>query len=300
MLKHSMGSPRAAPFIAAVCAVLISIPSAVSPSSGEETEKKGIALFRDAGDPSSMIDELDVSWYYNWGARPTEKVPVEFVPMVWGTGKRYFAQRMAFLQESAPHEVVLGFNEPDLDGQADMTVNEAVMRWRELETLATRVGSPAAANALGPWMRNFMERAAEDGLRVDFIAVHWYGPPNPSGFLGFVDRVHQTYRKPIWVTEFAVADWDWEDYGANRYSEWQVLCFLRHVLPELEARPFIERYAWFGSRTGRAARTSDVFDAAGELTAVGQFYADYDGGPSTVPAQAPRRPCLPAQLPASP
>ena len=64
----------------------------------------------------------------------------------------------------------------------------------------------------------------------------------------------------------------------NRYSEDAVLQFMKEVLPELERRPYVIRYAWFGAGEGMSEelRTSRLFEADGSLTRLGRFYADFD------------------------
>jgi len=69
------------------------------------------------------------------------------------------------------------------------------------------LGSPAAVHADGDWMEAFMAGAEKKGYRVDFITIHWYGGADLEGFLGYLARVHALYHRPLWVTEFAPADW---------------------------------------------------------------------------------------------
>ena len=37
--------------------------------------------------------------------------------------------------------------------------------------------------------------------------MHSYAPPRADSFLEHVQKLHERYGKPIWITEFAVADW---------------------------------------------------------------------------------------------
>ena len=86
---------------------------------------------------------------------------------------------------------------------------------------------------------------------------------------------------PIWLTEFGVADWDTAPWirksTVNRYSEDAVLQFMKEVLPELEKRPYVMRYAWFGAGDGigEELRTSRLFEKDGTLTPLGRYYADF-------------------------
>ena len=119
---------------------------------------------------------------------------------------------------------------------------------------------------------------AEQGKDYDFVAVHWYGAPSAKSFLRKIDDIHETYQKPIWITEFAVSDWAARDGRRNRYSTGATERFMRTVLPELERRPYVERYAWMGAGAYREATvTSRLVDDTGALTALGRIYAEFDG-----------------------
>lgn len=238
-------------------------------------DKRGVGLWdRDRGEQLKL---LHVSWYYTWSPFPmNQKVEATFVPMVWG-GRPLFAH-MAALQNRPPVPVLLTLNEPDHQDQANMTVEEAATVWPELSRLGQRISFPATAVPLGSWAKRFEAVAQARQLRTDFVAVHLYGPPDPKGFLQKVDQLYHHYGKPIWITEFAVADWDAREPGTNRYSEQEVLDFMRAVIPELEKRPYVERYAWFGAGRGygrESLRPSLLVDPTGALTPLGRLYASF-------------------------
>ena len=80
------------------------------------------------------------------------------------------------------------------------------------------------------------------------------------------------YQKPIWVTEFAVADWTGKypgGYDVNLVSQ-----FMKDARAGLEARDFVERYTW-KTRTLADTNlgTSSLFNDDGTLTALGAIYA---------------------------
>ena len=107
--------------------------------------------------------------------------------------------------------MLLGFNEPDMAGQADMSVEDALAAWPALQATGMRLGSPAVAyggDTKGGWLDRFMTGAKQKNLRVDFITLHWYGS-DFSGARGrpvprYVDAVHARYGLPIWVTEYGL------------------------------------------------------------------------------------------------
>ncbi len=259
--------------------VLIFFIYAIAPSAWA-SEKKGVGLADlHAAD---RIAALNLAWYYTWKPFPIEGVPTEkFVPMLWGGKKnQYFDRQIAELRRGGRVPVLLAINEPNKTDQANMSVDEVARLWPEISALADSVSSPAPAGVLGPWFDRFYKVAKSRGLKMDFMAVHLYGPPDAARFLQKIDAVYEKYRMPIWITEFAVADWEaLTKPNKNRYSEDEVLDFMKTVLPELEKRPYVVRYAWFGAedyaRTHEEVRTSRLFEKDGSLTPLGHYYAEF-------------------------
>jgi hypothetical protein len=119
-----------------------------------------------------------------------------------------------------------------------------------------------------------MAKAQEKKYRIDFVCVHWYWHPDPNDFMGKMRAIHKLYNLPIWITEFAIADWDANTEKANRFSADQVASFLEKVLPFLNKTPWIERFAWYpSSEKSHALGPSALFDQDGNLTKVGKVYA---------------------------
>jgi hypothetical protein len=146
--------------------------------------------------------------------------------------------------------VLLGFNEPDMGGQANMSVDAALAAWPRLAATGMRLGSPAVAyggDTAGGWLDRFMTGARQKGLRVDFITLHWYGSDFSSAavgqFLGYVDAVHKRYGLPIWVTEYGLTNFG----GSPKYATGaQEAAFIKGTTKGMESRGYVERYAWFG------------------------------------------------------
>jgi hypothetical protein len=260
-------------FCRSLFAILVSV---LSVTVSRASDKKGVGLA--TLNASKQIAALNVAWYYTWKPQPIEGAPIKkFVPMIWG-GHR-FKDEFSAMRARGKVPVLLGFNEPNMVQQSKMSVDEAIRLWPQLESLADRLGSPAPAGVLGPWFERFYRLAREKGLKMDFMAVHIYGPPDAKGFFDKLDAVYQKYKLPIWITEFSVVDWKAKKPGSNPYSEQDVLSFMKAVLPELEKRSYVERYAWFGA--GRNTynyeqfRPSRLFEKDGSLTSLGMYYANF-------------------------
>lgn len=259
---------------ASLCLASVALGKAYAETGTPPSPKKGL------GGAAPLNSGLQTDWYYNWTIHPSQKgMPtthpsMRFLPMIWGWNPQ---KTPGFLNElRAQHpSILLGFNEPDHRDQSNIPVKVALEAWPQLEGIAEELVSPAAANPLGPWMQDFMRGAEKRKLHIDSIAVHSYPGPSPAGFINMLHRVHDLYRRPIWVTEFAVADWQAKHGAANRFSVSQVAEFMEATCTEMNRIPWIKGYAWFpfAGKSSNALQTSVLFDAEGNLTTLGKLYA---------------------------
>ena len=145
---------------------------------------------------------LNAAWYYNWGPKGESVPGVEFVPMVKGKWHVNDATLAAIKASGA--KTLLTFNEPERTTQGNLTVDEALGLWPQLEATGLRLSSPApSSDAQGmAWLERFLEGAMKRKLRVDFIAVHWYRSANENEFSQWLAGLHHKWGRPIWVTEF--------------------------------------------------------------------------------------------------
>ena len=232
---------------------------------------------------ATRVKALHVSWHYSWGSTLMSDEPdsVDFVPMIWGFWGNYTkldSTINSINSEANSNKVhyLLGFNEPDKKDQSNMTVQTALAAWPHLMNAKVPLGSPACANDTDQWMQDFMAQADTLNYRVDFVAVHWYGGDNAVGFINYLKNIYNLYKKPIWITEFAVADWNATSISTNKYSKAQILSFMQQVLPALDQLSFVKRYAWFSASTSDAhLGNSALFNPDGSLTTLGQFYSQF-------------------------
>lgn len=197
-----------------------------------------------------------ISWAYNWKSEPLGDLSshIQFVPMLWGTKQStielWTTNADKAIASGSTH--FLGFNEPDLDSQANLSPSEAADAWlKHLEPYAGKVklGSPAVTNGQKAgrglnWLSDFLD--ACNGCTVDFIAIHWYGHAGDGGVQKLKDHI-ATARKtakgrPVWITEFQpqgdqteqadflekILPWldDKGESGVDRYAYWKVDGFL--------------------------------------------------------------------------
>ena len=261
--------------------------------------KKGICLtMRKAGESGSAegnlprLKKVNPYWSYSWGwdQVPNQPSNVEFVPMAWGAwsvdGLRKGLQKSVFPHiKSGKVKRFFGFNEPDKREQANMSYQNALKYWPQLESLNVPLCSPACANpegindnsvqgVRGTWMKDFMKEADRRGYRVDYTGVHWYGGTHVHHFKDKMKRIYEKYgRRPLLVTEFSPADWEARKLSQNRHKTEYVLAFMKEVLPWLERQDWIAGYAWFSFEHNQAVgHTSSLYDKNGKLTACGRYY----------------------------
>ncbi|WP_198653409.1 glycoside hydrolase family protein [Actinocorallia populi] len=248
-------------------------------AAGDRAERKkpcfkGVATWAYPKSKAS-IKNSRACWFYGWGpdrAGIAAPAGVEFVPMI---------HRAATIDDVAKvkgrgYRYLLGFNEPDLGDQANMSVEQALDLWPRLVRTGLILGSPSVATGgelPGGWLDRFMKGAKKRKLRVDFITLHWYGAdfrakPAALQLRSYLRKVHKRYKKPIWLTEFALTDFT---RGAPRYpSQKQQAAFLRQAAKMLRGEPYVKRYAWFALPTDRSG--TGLYDPDGSPTPAGRAF----------------------------
>lgn len=244
--------------------------------------KKGLCV-NDTMGRYLLPEEMNMGWYYNWGTSPFSLKAyknIDYVPMIWGTASEAGLSSIA----AKNYMYLLGYNEPDMGanvGGSNITVISAINRWNNLVNKSRYLGSPAPALSpswdSGTWFRSFMSRIDTD--TIDFIPLHCYyntygGAAGANTFLKeVVDKTYEMYHKPIWVTEFGVSGWGYDNV-AKRES---VKEFLKTAIDGLNERPYVERYSWFSFNTTDNTNGASALwtNATGELTELGKTYVEY-------------------------
>ncbi|GAA3198631.1 hypothetical protein GCM10010468_10500 [Actinocorallia longicatena] len=232
---------------------------------------KGVASWRFSASKKAL-KASGACWFYSWGvghdgiASPSG---VEFVPMIRAASDVKDVSR-------AKGRYLLGFNEPDLREQANMTVEQALDLWPRLMRTGKKLGSPAVAvNAAAPggWLDRFLRGAAARHYRVDFVTVHWYGydfrtKPAVSQLRSYLTAVHKRYGKPIWLTEYALMNFG----GGPKYpSPKNQAAFITASAKMIGKLPYVQRYAWFGLPSTPDSGTG-LYRADGTPTAMGTAF----------------------------
>jgi RNA polymerase sigma factor (sigma-70 family) len=246
---------------------------AAPPAAPAAATRKGVGVWSFDGVDTALA-RSGAGWYYTWSTAHDGISGPGFVPMVWGAGS-VDAGSLARARQAGPY--LLGFNEPDMSGQANMTVDQALALWPKLTATGRILGSPAVAyggDTPGGWLDRFMSGAAARGYRVDFVAVHWYGgdfttPDAVAQLKRYVEAVHNRYHKPVWLTEFALIDFS---HGTRFPTDAQQAAFVTAATAMLDGLPWLQRYAWFGLPAKDDGPSSGLFHSGAVPTAAGTAF----------------------------
>jgi hypothetical protein len=240
------------------------------------TSKKGLGAWGSSLAPDA-IDQLKISWYYDWG--PTNNIigytgTAVFVPEFWDGS--------VITKVSGSSPWVFTFNEPDAVNQSNMTVAQAIADWPTVVADANGklIGSPDMGDLVsggGSWLSSFMSSAGAAGDEVDFIVLHVYPmgvgtetADQVSTFENFVTSVHAAYPNyPIVINEFALINRDtWDSTGITPAAQ---VAFVNQVVPWMESQSWIIGYSWYAAFQGGIG--SDLLNSDGTLSSIGVAYS---------------------------
>lgn len=190
-----------------------------------------------------------IGWWYDWTPEP-ENRGIVGVSMLWGSGHNgnEDAKRFAEFQKmTTVPEYLLGFNEPDCTGwdtSANMDVSEGTSLWNSMivpkGNEGALLGSPSMCMQKDEtWLKKFQSSGlARDW---DFTAIHVY-KPDMKGVQEDIDHYWNTYKKPIWVTEFGcVHD---QDNFTPCSDQGEINNWIRNVVDLFEQNEHVMAYAY--------------------------------------------------------
>ena len=266
---------------------------------GHKSLKKGVAFGSAVKSHwPAAFNALNPAWHYSWGRTVEEEHPkgLEFVPQFWGKN----SVTLEAIQHLKPYilsgkgKYIIGFNEPDLESQANMTVAEAILKWQLLEQYLKEEGlfdkveliSPVVAHNYASWLQDFLQQAEHHKLKVDYVGLHLYtdsGINTSAKFINRLIKIYDTYVAPygkkVWLKEFSVRDGNAKKVGDNIYSPEFVSTFMSQVIPFLEMTDWVFRYAWFSNVVNGhnypKQESSVLFNTkSGKTTLLGDFYSE--------------------------
>lgn len=247
----------------------------------DNPSKKGVA-FTD----SNVVKQFtNATWYYGWSINRPSFGAMNFIPMTWGKSSAT-TDFVNYLADRKDVNHLLSFNEPDNPGQSNIpSIDTAIARYRIMMQTGLRLGSPAVEqnNALvaGKWLPMFMDSARAKKLRVDYICLHWYDWGNENSNTGgdtvvaeqvfnrfktYVERARLTYPdQKLWLTEY--------NCNPSRNARPNLIKYFMQLSSEwLNSLPYVERYAYFQTRT-------NAVDANGTLNDLAKYWNNLPSPP---------------------
>jgi len=247
-----------------------------------KSSKRGVA-FNNLTEQELELLSPGVSWAYNWGASVNNVANlgnngIDYIPMIWGSNNisNSITTARNYLTAHPEIKYILGFNEPNLSDQANMSPQFAAQLWTTyLQPLAQEFNLKIVGPAVNysatydpfQWYDDFF--AACPDCQVDFVAVHLYMTSASSIQSNLAQ--FKKWGKPIWFTEFCVLD---NTTTVSAQSQ-----FMVQTLDYLETDPDIFRYSWFKADGGSSSWS--LFDNTGALTPIGEIYTHMSSYDST-------------------
>jgi len=279
------------------------------------SDAKAQTLYGSAGSLQNRENAHNADWAYNWGVEPdnnpfsVDVANYEFVPMIWspnigGTNINGNIDKVLALESNFGVHVdyVLGFNEPELPTQSNVSVESALENWKimtdrfsgtDIKLVSPAVSGGGAIRVNDPnrpdgWLTEFMDEVEnrnadadpDNDLQVDVIAYHFYsvafnGTSEANKLIAQIDDLWARYRRPIWITEFAGTSFSL-DNPVHSVEERTAFNreFLDALIPQFDARDYVERVSWwqFGALGRPYSRLSTVSNGVYTPSPIGEAY----------------------------
>lgn len=198
--------------------------------------KKGVGRGGSRCEPGNAVG---ASYARGWGVSIGDCQGVEDIPCIWGNGVATMVIS-GLLQIIGNSDYVLGFNEPDMFTQANMSPEESVEPWHALRMAYPdkKWVSPSTTISMG-WLPEFYQRYIteypDDNPPFDVIDFHCYlntvdGCIERAGY--FINMADSWGVDEVWLSEFAF-------YGPGDTER------AAEFISWMNGQPRITRYFWF-------------------------------------------------------
>ena len=235
---------------------------------------KGISTPKQNGaERCSDVQGLYASWHYNWDVDPIG-CPGDNVPMVWGL-PHLKSLKAGTTTLGGNSEYVMGFNEPDLASQANMTADRCAKAWRGLEdvvqgtkNLVSPAPSGPGSRYLGRMYNRYVTRYGEPPQFHALACPSYSSYPSMRNVLDYMDEKADAWGvREIWVTEFGLQPPLGTQYQAS-------IDYMHECISIFAEYEKVARFAWFTSRDMYHDPICCYRWATGEITPIGEAYRD--------------------------
>jgi len=210
-----------------------------------------------------------VAGVYSWSPNDPTKGAYPFFPMCWG-----FNQKTSFSKiDGSKYKLCFGQNEPNQQGQSDMSPQDGVNLWKSVMEPARSGGcklvSPATTSAPSglTWMQEFIKLC--DGCHIDYIALHWYDV-DIDAFKAYVTKFWKAFGKPIIVSEYACQNFN----GGAQCTKDETWALHTAMAKWFYEQDFVAMFAPFGAMRELQGvnEFNRLMDGDGNPTDLGKYY----------------------------
>lgn len=263
------------------------VPTSDEPTPMKKSAKRGVSF------DFKRIDDLpllspSISWAYNWGNNQNDNAALwfdtndmDFCPMCWN-GSYSESKIREYVQAHPNTKYLLGFNEPNLTDQCNLTPQQAAEQWPRVVALAKELNLKLVSPAMNygtlagyhdpiKWFDEFFAHPNVSLDDIHAIAIHCY-MASPTAVKNYIKQFEK-YGKPIWMTEFCA----WDPVPSDVDKQMDYMC---SVLNYMEQNPNVERYAWFMPRTSSKVESAPYMQLLthtypAELTPLGLIFTQF-------------------------
>jgi hypothetical protein len=264
-VRAAIAAPRAGQYSVYLPLILGALPLA----------KKGVPLtYNDC----ASVTAMNAFWEFAWSPTPPNCTGVENVPMIWGAADMN-------IPVGGNSQWIMGFNEPDNAGQANLTPAQAATLWRQIEQKypTRKLLSPASNGDIPTWFvdfRNAYISAYGTPPRLDGLGVHCYRwlASQCIPWIQQYETLANSWGIPeIWVTEFSFATTSPSSPSGSLQEQ-------QTFINWMEGQSQVTRFSWFASKM-KMNGTEWWFDSrfptalvdynTGQATSYGNVYLPY-------------------------
>lgn len=214
------------------------------------------------------IDKLDVSWWYDWSDGNFGKPG--YIPMLW---RGNISSKIP--QDYAGY--ILVFNEPNLPSQSNLSVEEAVKRYKEVRNYYKFAKLVVGGTSIfaTDYLEEFINDLKRDNFPLpDYYHVHAYIEDwiNLNYIKAQIEKYYKITGGNIWITEFNTV----YPHADNEFLE---------GLKYLDSLDYVKRIAVYTNRqldsdyiAGWALCGCDLVNPDGSLTNKGTLYRNFIRG----------------------
>ncbi|KAH9844054.1 glycosyl hydrolase catalytic core-domain-containing protein [Rhodofomes roseus] len=256
-----------------------SSPPAASPTSGTSWGSKvGVAWTGSDTNELATVKTAQTNYLYNWSPWTPENaisLGYHYWPMLHDANQVSDFQS----QVSTPAysgQNILGFNEPEQSGQANIDAGTAASLWQQYIQPKADVGfgliSPAVTNDDQgiPWMQSFISSCNGCYFSAG-CAVHVY-TTSADDFKSYLNKYHDTLGSScnaIHVTEFACQNFG----GGDQPDTGAIWSFYSDVIQWMDSTDWIQSYFAFGILDNMDnVNQEDALISGGSPTSLGYTY----------------------------